>query len=95
MPTMDSKKRIPERMCLLCRTMKPKKSMVRVISDENGLRVDLSGKGGGRGSYVCCGEECIKKCGNRKLLSKVFRCECSEELSAELISALTERKSEL
>ena len=34
---MKTVKRIPERMCVACRQMKPKNQLVRIVNTENGV----------------------------------------------------------
>ena len=58
---MKGQKKIPERMCLGCRTVHPKKDMIRVVrSPENVYSVDVTGKSPGRGAYICRNEECFR-----------------------------------
>ncbi len=53
---------IPIRMCIVCRTKRPKFELIRLTVDKNGfVRRDDKGKLGGRGAYVCPNEKCIKE----------------------------------
>ena len=55
-------KKVPMRMCVGCREMKPKKELLRVVrSPEGSLSVDATGRKPGRGAYVCRSAECLKK----------------------------------
>ena len=45
-------KKVPMRMCVVCRTMKEKKSLIRIVKSENNIFVDRTGKKNGRGAYV-------------------------------------------
>ena len=58
---MSKQKRIPERMCVACRQMKPKNQLVRIVNTDNGVVIDESGKLNGRGVYLCKSKECIEK----------------------------------
>lgn len=70
---MPKKKKIPMRMCIACREMKPKQEMKRVVKNADGeICVDLTGKMPGRGAYICGAEECLKKLEAKKLLHKAF-----------------------
>ena len=61
------------RMCLCCREMKPKKEMVRVTLNKEGvIALDLSGKAPGRGAYLCKEAECAKKLSKTKALDRAF-----------------------
>ena len=48
------KKKVPMRMCLGCREMKPKKELIRVVRDAatEEVRIDETGRSNGRGAYV-------------------------------------------
>jgi len=53
-------RKIPMRTCIACRSKKSKKDMVRILlSDEEGLMYDLSGKKNGRGAYICLTQTCL------------------------------------
>ena len=70
---MPKTKKIPMRMCIACREMKPKKEMTRIVKNADGeIFADPTGKAAGRGAYICSGEECRKKLNDKKLLHKVF-----------------------
>ncbi|MDR3263448.1 MAG: YlxR family protein [Clostridiales bacterium] len=68
-------KKIPMRMCIACREMKEKKSLLRIVKNASGdISLDFKGKAAGRGAYICDRAECINKCVKKKLLNKVFSC---------------------
>ena len=70
---MTKKKSVPMRTCIACREMKPKKEMLRVVKNADGdISVDVTGKAPGRGAYICNGDACLKKLGDKKLLHKAF-----------------------
>ena len=48
-------------MCVICRQMKPKNALIRIVNTPDGVVVDLSGKLNGRGVYLCKCRECIAK----------------------------------
>lgn len=80
MSTVKTKK-IPMRMCIVCREMKPKKEMLRIVKNSEGkIFLDFKGKAPGRGAYICDNIECINKCGKNKVLNKVFSCEIPAEI---------------
>lgn len=70
MPAMTTK-RIPERMCISCRQMKPKNELLRVVNTTEGVVVDLTGKLSGRGVYVCKCAECVDRTLKNKKFEKV------------------------
>lgn len=73
---MTKTKKIPMRMCIACREMKEKGSMLRVVRSKEGeISLDFSGKASGRGAYICDREECIAKLRKQRLLNRTFACE--------------------
>ena len=53
-------RKIPQRQCVGCRTMKDKKELLRVVRTPEGeIVLDGSGKKSGRGAYVCHDGECL------------------------------------
>lgn len=68
-------------MCVACREMKPKKTMLRVVKPKEGdVFIDLTGKAAGRGAYVCDNPDCIRKLKKGRLLNKVFSTEIPTEV---------------
>ena len=66
-------KKIPMRMCVGCRQMKPKKELLRVVrSPEGEVSLDPTGKKPGRGAYVCHDVECLKKARKSRALERAF-----------------------
>lgn len=52
-------RRIPERMCVVCRQVKPKRALVRLVRTvEDHVVVDTTGKLSGRGAYLCHDPSC-------------------------------------
>ncbi|MDD4291212.1 MAG: YlxR family protein [Clostridia bacterium] len=60
-------KKVPMRMCMICRQMFDKRELVRLVKTDEGVFVDTTGKRNGRGSYVCSNPECVKKCAKHKV----------------------------
>ncbi len=78
---MPKTKKIPMRMCIACREMKPKMEMTRVVRNADGeIFADPTGKAAGRGAYICSSPECLKKLETKKLLHKAFSTNVSEEV---------------
>lgn len=62
-------------MCIACKELKEKKSMLRVVKNSEGkIFLDFSSKAAGRGAYICDNPDCIKKLKRQRLLNKVFTC---------------------
>jgi predicted RNA-binding protein YlxR (DUF448 family) len=50
---------VPMRTCAVCREVKPKRSMTRVVRSADGsVSIDPTGKAAGRGTYVCDDPAC-------------------------------------
>lgn len=55
-------KKIPMRMCIGCRTMRPKRELVRLVRDAEGeVRLDETGRAAGRGAYLCRDAACLQR----------------------------------
>ena len=66
-------KKIPLRMCLGCKEMKPKKELIRVVRNNEGeINIDLVGKKPGRGAYICKSVDCLENAIKAKRLEKAF-----------------------
>ena len=88
-------KKIPQRMCVGCREMKDKNSLIRVVrSPEGGVSLDPGGRKPGRGAYVCREGECLARALKQRQLERQLQVtltvEVTEALNAEL-SALREK----
>ncbi len=66
-------KKIPQRQCVGCRTMKNKKDLIRVVkSPEGEISLDFTGKKSGRGAYVCPDPDCLARARKSKALERAF-----------------------
>ena len=66
-------KKIPMRMCVGCREMKPKKELIRVVRTPEGrVMLDRSGKAAGRGAYLCLQGACLVKAQKAKTLERTL-----------------------
>ena len=78
-------KKIPLRMCVGCREMKEKKSLIRVVrSPEGQVSLDPTGKKPGRGAYVCREGECLARALKQKQLQRQLQVSLGEEVSEAL-----------
>lgn len=78
-------KKIPQRMCVGCKEMKNKKSLIRVVkTPEDLILIDITGKKAGRGAYVCPREECLQLAIKSKGLEKSMKTKISPEIYASL-----------
>lgn len=80
---MPKQRKIPLRQCIVCRELKEKREMLRIVKNSEGLIfLDFSGKASGRGAYVCDSAECITKLKSKKMLDKAFSCRVDEKVYA-------------
>ena len=75
------------RMCTVCRNMKPKAELVRVVkAKDSAPEVDLTYKAEGRGAYVCKSAECIADAQKRKVFERAFKGKVEQQVYEELES---------
>ena len=87
-------KKIPMRMCTVCREMKTKKELFRVVkTNEGNIFVDLTFKANGRGAYICRCKECVEKAKKAKTLNKQFECQVGDEIYQQLTDLLNEQQN--
>ena len=60
-------KKIPSRMCVVCRNMFEKPDLIRVVK-------------GADGAYVCKNPECFEKCVKKRVFDRVFQEKLSDEV---------------
>jgi len=74
-------RKIPQRMCVGCMEMKPKKELIRLVRTPEGeITLDATGKKPGRGVYLCVNKECLGKALKGKKLEKGLEQSLPEEL---------------
>ena len=79
----------PLRMCVVCREMLPKDSLVRVIKTKEGkISIDSSKKANGRGAYICTSERCREKLIKSRALQRAFSTEIPEEVIDSIMKEL-------
>jgi predicted RNA-binding protein YlxR (DUF448 family) len=80
-------KKVPQRMCVGCGEMKPKKELLRVVRTPDGViefDASPSGKKSGRGAYLCPSRECLEKAVKGKKLERALGHPISDEVWAKL-----------
>lgn len=82
-------KKIPMRMCVGCREMKPKRELVRVVRAPDGaVSLDPVGKKPGRGAYVCKSEACLNRAIKQRQLERQLEVVLTEEVAVQLRQAV-------
>ena len=83
-------KKIPMRMCVGCRQMRPKKELLRVVrTPENEIRLDRTGKASGRGAHVCPAVECLEKAQKIRALERALEHKVDPEVFERLKEEIT------
>ena len=82
-------RKIPLRMCVGCREMKPKKELLRVVrSPEGEVSLDPTGKKPGRGAYVCYSAECLKKALKQRQLDRALDAHLDDAANQQLTETM-------
>lgn len=82
-------KKIPMRMCVGCREMKPKRELIRVVRSPQGeVSIDPVGKKPGRGAYVCRSQACLQRAIRQKQLERQLEVQMTEEVAQYLSDTL-------
>lgn len=79
-------RKIPMRMCVGCREMKPKKDLIRIVRapENGGISVDFKGKKPGRGAYICADAACLTKSKKIRALERTFECDIPDEVYTQM-----------
>ncbi|MCK9575018.1 MAG: YlxR family protein [Clostridia bacterium] len=82
-------KKIPQRMCIVCKKMSAKSDLIRIVRDLDGnIKLDNVGKVQGRGTYICRSDDCINKMQKCKCLNRVYSTNVSSEIYQNLINEM-------
>lgn len=82
-------RKIPMRMCVGCREMKPKKELLRVVrSPEGEVGIDPAGKKPGRGAYCCYSAACLKRALKQGQLDRQLEVKLTEEVNQHLTETM-------
>lgn len=84
-------RKIPMRMCVGCREMKPKKELLRAVRSPQGeVSLDPTGKKPGRGAYCCYNADCLRRALKQGQLDRQLEVKLSDEVNAELTRTMEE-----
>lgn len=59
--TVQRVKHIPQRTCVGCREVLPKRTMIRIVRTAEGVQIDPTGKLAGRGAYLHDRRDCWER----------------------------------
>lgn len=82
------RKHVPQRTCVGCRAVLPKRSLIRIVRRPDGVQIDPTGKLAGRGAYLHDQKSCWEL-GLKGALSKSLNIELHEADRERLRSFMT------
>ncbi|HEU5439517.1 MAG TPA: YlxR family protein [Ktedonobacterales bacterium] len=66
-------RRVPQRTCIVCRQVRPKRELIRVVRTPDGhVELDATGKKSGRGAYLCARRSCWEPALHKGRLEREF-----------------------
>jgi uncharacterized protein len=81
----SKQKHVPQRTCVGCREVMPKRSLIRIVRNTNGIAVDITGKLPGRGAYLHDVLACWEK-GLKGSLAQALKTELTLEDKEKLVA---------
>ena len=88
---MPKPRKIPMRLCVGCREMKPKMELIRVVrSPEGEVSLDPTGKKAGRGAYCCYQAECLRRALKQRQLDRALETKLTEAANEALLQTMQE-----
>lgn len=74
-------RKIPQRKCVACQEMMPKKELIRIVRSPQGeIHIDLTGKKPGRGAYLCGKVACFKLAKKSKAFERALKAPVDAEI---------------
>lgn len=65
-------KKQPMRMCVSCRNMREKRTLMRLVKSDDTVIYDPTGKMPGRGAYICKSTECVERAKKTKAIDRAL-----------------------
>lgn len=85
------RRHVPRRTCVACRTVNPKRELVRVVRTiEGGIEIDPGGKQAGRGAYLCRRKGCWEAALKRRSLDYALKTKIDDATQARLAAYAAE-----
>jgi len=85
--TVQKKKHIPQRTCVGCREVLPKRTLIRIVRTVEGVEIDPTGKKAGRGAYLHNQRSCWEK-GLKGALAHALKTELDDKARQTLMNAM-------
>ena len=88
------KKKIPMRRCIASGEMMPKKELVRIVRNAEGVaQIDPTGKENGRGAYITLEPTLVVKAWKNRLFEKQLEIEIPDAFYEELLAYVEHQKA--
>lgn len=85
------KRKIPLRSCCVSHEQRPKKELIRVVRNKEGIvSIDKVGNAPGRGAYLTLNKDIIEQAKKTKVLDKKLEVVVPDEIYTELLSLISE-----
>jgi hypothetical protein len=81
-------KHVPQRTCVGCREVLPKRALIRIVKGPDGVQVDPTGKAHGRGAYLHDQRSCWVR-GIKNGLGHALKTELTEQEKQALTDYMT------
>ena len=76
-------------MCVGCREMKEKRSLLRIVkSPEGAISFDRVGKAPGRGAYICRSKDCLDKAVRQRQLERALETKIEQAVFSQLMEEI-------
>jgi len=86
MKKSDRIKHVPERTCIGCRQVRPKRELIRIfINDYSWVEIDHTERKSGRGTYLCKQQSCWEMGLLKNRLEHALRTQVTKEKRQELL----------
>lgn len=74
-------RKVPMRKCVGCNQMFEKKSLLRIVRNNEGqVFVDVTGKQNGRGAYLCHNRDCLEQAFKKRAIERALEISLSDDL---------------
>jgi uncharacterized protein len=86
-----ARRRLPNRSCVACRTVRTKRELLRIVRSPVGdVSIDLGGRAAGRGAYVCRAAECIDNAIKKGALNRALNTSVPANLRESLVAEVAD-----
>ena len=90
------KRKVPMRKCVVTNEMKPKKEMIRIVRNKEGVvAIDPTGKMPGRGAYVSIEPTVVQTAWDKHVLDRHLEANINDEFYQELLDYVTHQKARM